>query len=152
MEKGSLHWEIFRFEDIDSGLLYEILALRSRVFVVEQHCPYLDPNHKDQKAWHLCGFYDGRPVAYCRIFRAGNYFQQASLGRVVVDPAFRKFGFGKRLMRHALEFLDHTLREKEVVISAQLYLKSFYQQSGFRPVSDPYPEDDIPHIRIKREI
>ncbi|MCD8194341.1 MAG: GNAT family N-acetyltransferase [Tannerellaceae bacterium] len=148
MEK-KIEWKISRFEQLTIDQLYELLYLRCRIFIVEQNCAYLDVDCKDQKAYHVCGYYDGRMVAYCRLFKPGDYFEEASIGRVVVDERYRSYGFGKELMQAAIDAVKKELGENTIVISAQLYLKRFYESLGFIQISEEYLEDDIPHIRMR---
>jgi len=83
-DKENIIWIQNRFEELDAQSLYRILHLRCAIFVVEQDCPYLDVDGKDEAAIHLQGFYKNRLVAYCRLFKSGDYFPEASIGRVVV--------------------------------------------------------------------
>lgn len=146
-----LDWRIERYDDLDIRKLYEILFLRADVFVLEQNCPYLDTDYKDQHAIHVQGYFEGRLAAYCRLFAPGDYFDEASIGRVVVSRQCRRYGFGHQLMQKAIEQMGALLGQTQIVISAQLYLKDFYESHGFGQISDVYPEDGIPHIRMKRE-
>lgn len=145
--KKEIVWTVNTFEELTIDSLYEILNLRCKIFVVEQNAPYLDMDYKDQKALHLQGYIDNKLIAYCRLFEAGDYFNEASIGRVVVDEAYRKYGYGHDLMIKSLELLG----EGKVTISAQLYLQGFYESHGFRCISETYLEDGIPHIQMKRE-
>ena len=149
MENKVLAWEIDSFENLNLNNLYEIVYLRSKIFVVEQNCPYQDVDFKDQKAIHLQGYYDNKLVAYCRLFKAGDYFEESSIGRVVVAEEYRKYGFGHQLIDKAIELMKTQLEESTITISAQLYLKKFYESHGFRQVSEVYLEDDIPHTRME---
>jgi ElaA protein len=94
-----LKWKIKRFTALSTSELYSVLQLRSEVFVVEQNCVYQDIDGKDQKALHLIGEFDSKIVAYARLFDAGNYFEQASIGRVVVGTAYRDKKRGHELMK-----------------------------------------------------
>ena len=145
-----LDWVVVSYEDLSKDELYEMLHLRVKVFVVEQNCHYLDLDKKDQKAHHVLGYYNGELVAYCRLFGKGDYFDTASIGRVVVASQFRRYGFGHQLMDKAIELQAELFGETELTISAQLYLKKFYESHGFIKISDEYLEDEIPHIRMKR--
>lgn len=147
---NSIRWVIGRFDDLDIHQLYSILHLRADVFVVEQNCPYSDLDFKDQKALHIQGYIDNRLATYCRIFDKGDYFEQASIGRVVIATEYRKHGYGHVLMNKAIEQVRNTFGEANITISAQLYLKAFYETHGFAQVCEPYSEDDIPHIRMER--
>lgn len=146
---GIITWEVDCFEDLDIYKLYNLLYLRSEVFVVEQNCPYLDVDNKDQKAVHLQGYLGEKLVAYCRLFKPGDYFEEASIGRVIVATDYRKHDYGHQLMQKAIELQASLLNETRVTISAQLYLKKFYESHGFKQTSDTYLEDDIPHIQMK---
>lgn len=145
-----LEWKTKRFETLSSPELYELLKLRSEVFVVEQNCVYLDIDGKDEKALHLLGTFEGKIVAYARLFKPNDYFAEASIGRVVTHPDFRERKIGHILMREAVESIRIYFGESKITISAQLYLKKFYESHGFVQTSEMYLEDDIPHIEMKR--
>ncbi|TDQ32826.1 GNAT family N-acetyltransferase [Zeaxanthinibacter enoshimensis] len=140
------------FQELELSELYDLLALRCQVFVVEQDCPYLDPDGKDHKAWHVLGFKDDKLVAYTRIFRPGDYFEECSIGRVVVAESERKFGFGKDIMQASIDFIYEQLGEVEISLSAQKYLLKFYRDLGFRERGEPYLEDGIPHMSMVKKI
>jgi ElaA protein len=146
----NLEWKIRRFETLTTIELYDILHLRSEVFVVEQNCVYQDIDYKDQKALHLLGQDNGQTIAYARLFKPKDYFEEASIGRVVVKPTYRDKKLGHLLMREAIYFMKHQLGETKITISAQLYLKKFYESHGFIQTSEMYLEDDIPHIEMRR--
>ncbi|MDR1091744.1 MAG: GNAT family N-acetyltransferase [Prevotella sp.] len=149
--KKSIAWKVSTFEELSAGELYAILHLRGKVFVVEQNAPYLDPDYKDRKALHLHGYIDGELIAYCRLFKAGDYFEEASVGRVVIAGEYRKYGYGHELMSKAIGLEKDLFGETKITISAQLYLKNFYESHGFRQTSDVYLEDGLPHIEMRKE-
>lgn len=146
-----IKWKIKPFNALSLAELYEVLELRSLVFVVEQNCVYQDIDHKDQKAVHLLGDVEGKLVAYARLFDAGIYFENASIGRVIVHPEARANKYGHELMRVAIEQIKNLFDKENITISAQLYLQKFYESHGFMPTSEVYLEDDIPHIEMKKE-
>lgn len=146
----NLQWEIKRFEALSLSELYKLLQLRSEVFVVEQNCVYQDIDGKDEKALHLIGEENGEIVAYARLFKPKDYFDEASIGRVVVRETSRSKKLGHILMREAIQVIETHFDVTEITISAQLYLKHFYESHGFVQISDTYLEDDIPHIRMKK--
>lgn len=145
----TITWHIDSFENLDIHKLYNLLFLRADVFVLEQECPYLDIDNKDQKALHLQGYIGNKLVAYCRLFKPGDYFEEASIGRVVVAAAYRRYGYGHQLMQKAIELQASLLNENKITISGQLYLKLFYESHGFKQTSEVYLEDNIPHIQMK---
>lgn len=145
-----IQWKIKSFENLSVHELYDILRLRSEIFVVEQNCVYLDLDGKDKKGLHLLGKYEGKIVAYSRLFEPGISFEYASIGRVVVDARYRDRKWGHELMREAIAGIQSHFGEIKITIGAQLYLKKFYESHGFVQTSDMYLEDDIPHIEMKR--
>jgi ElaA protein len=146
----NLEWKIKRFEALSVSELYKLLQLRSEVFVVEQNCVYQDIDGKDGKALHLIGEDNGEILAYARLFKPHDYFEEASIGRVVVRETARAQKLGHILMREAIQVIETHFEVTQITISAQLYLKHFYESHGFVQISDTYLEDDIPHIRMKK--
>lgn len=146
-----IKWKIKPFEALSLHELYSILELRSLVFVVEQNCVYQDIDNKDQKAIHLLGEIEGKLVAYARLFDAGIYFENTSIGRGIVHPDARSQKLGHQLMQKAIEQIKIQFDKEQITISAQLYLQKFYESHGFVTTSEMYLEDDIPHIEMKKE-
>jgi ElaA protein len=138
------------FSELNTTELYQILQLRAEVFVVEQNCVYQDVDFKDQKALHVYGTKNDKIVAYTRIFKPGDYFDNASIGRVVVAALERKFGFGHDVMKASIKAIETHFNVEEITISAQVYLKKFYETHQFNQVGVEYLEDGIPHIRMDR--
>ena len=145
---NELTWQYKKFNELNAAELYSILKLRSKVFVVEQNCVYLDMDDKDQQSFHLCGWDDNNLVAYARILPPGLAFEEASIGRVVTDPRYRKRGSGRVLMDHAIEKTMSQFGVSGIKIGAQLYLFSFYSSLGFKTSGPEYLEDGIPHIEM----
>ena len=141
-----MHITIKKFEALTLEELYAILRLRSEVFVVEQDCVYQDLDGKDQKALHVIGKKEGVVIAYTRLFKSGDYFEQASIGRVVVKKSERKYGYGHEIMMASIKAVREHLNESTIKISAQTYLKKFYNSLGFKAIGEEYLEDGIPHI------
>ncbi|BFG69153.1 GNAT family N-acetyltransferase [Sediminibacterium sp. KACHI17] len=146
------NWYYKVFKELTPHELYAIMHLRSEVFVVEQNCPYLDPDGKDLSSWHLMGWDGNKLVAYARLLPAGLAFTEVSIGRVVSSPAYRGKGAGKELMTTAIKTCKDLFGEQPIRIGAQLYLQKFYESLGFVQVSEMYLEDDIPHIEMIREV
>lgn len=140
--------ETKRFNGLSINELYELLQLRSEVFVVEQNCVYQDIDGKDDIAWHVLGKKNDRLVAYLRIFEPGDYFKSASIGRVVVAETSRKRGYAKKIMEAAMAHIFESLSEKNITLSAQTYLIPFYEDLGFQTEGKGYLEDGIPHIKM----
>ncbi|WP_439130825.1 GNAT family N-acetyltransferase [Polaribacter sp.] len=138
------------FTELTLTELYQILQLRSEVFVVEQDCVYQDVDFKDQKAMHVFGIKNDKIVAYTRIFKPGDYFKKASIGRVVVKENQRKFGYGHQIMKVSIDAIKKYFKVDEITISAQKYLQKFYESHQFKQVGEGYLEDGIPHIRMDK--
>ncbi|WP_299667082.1 GNAT family N-acetyltransferase [uncultured Polaribacter sp.] len=139
------------FSELTTTELYKILQLRAEVFVVEQDCVYQDLDFKDQKSLHVYGLKNDKVVAYTRIFKPGDYFKNASIGRVVVAANERTYGFGHDLMKTSIAVVKKYFKVDEITISAQVYLKKFYESHGFEKVGEAYLEDGIPHIRMDKK-
>lgn len=141
-----------KFSELSLEELYQIMVLRQEVFVVEQDCPYLDADGKDQSSFHLMGRDEkGKLVAYTRLVPKGiSYEKYPSIGRVVTSSSVRGRGVGKELMEVSIEWCEKIWSGASVKISAQTYLKKFYESLGFEQVGEGYLEDDIPHIPMLR--
>ena len=141
------------FDELTLDEFYQIIALRIDVFVVEQNCVYHELDGKDQRAYHL--FIKDpeteKIIAYTRIFKPGDYFTEAAFGRVVVHPKYRKKHIGQLLIEKVIDFIETQLKSKTIKISAQTYLKNWYESFGFQQSSDPYLDDGIPHIDMLKQ-
>lgn len=144
-------WQLKEFQNLTPLEIYEILQLRSEVFVVEQNCIFLDADNKDQLSYHLQGRIDEKLIAYVRIIPPGLAYNEPSIGRVVSSPSYRKKGVGIELMKKAIEETTNLFGIQSIIIGAQLYLKKFYENLGFIMCSDIYMEDDIQHIKMIRK-
>ena len=140
-----------KFEELTLSELYNLLALRTQIFVVEQQCIYQDIDNKDQKAIHVLGKIDGQLVAYVRIFSPGDYFEKASMGRVAVHGEFRSLGLGKKIVLRAQKAVEEYYNTSSIELSAQTYLKGFYEDLGYEAIGEEYLEDGIPHIKMIKD-
>ncbi len=138
-------WKIKRFDELSAREVYDVLVLRCEVFIVEQNCPYQDPDGKDEKGLHLLGYEDGILVAYARLFGPGDYLQESCIGRVVVRQSHRDLKLGHRLMEKSLEIMAEHF-PLPIKIHAQSYLQTFYETHGFAVCGDEFLEDGIPHL------
>ncbi len=141
-------WTWSRFADLGVDNLYDALALRCRVFVLEQG-PYQDPDGIDRRAWHLLGRDDvGELQAYLRVVDPGVKYAEPSIGRVITAAAVRGTGLGRRLVAEGVARCMAAWPGQGIRISAQAHLERFYGGFGFVRVGDPYPEDNIPHLEM----
>lgn len=143
-----MNWKIKRFEELTTTELYEILRVRAEVFVAEQNCVYQDLDMKDKKAFHLFCEENGEIAAYLRILEKGISYPEISIGRVLTRETYRRKGLSRGLMMKAISFVKEELKEPEIRISAQLYLKAFYESLGFAATSEIYLEDGIEHVEM----
>ncbi|GAB4134299.1 MAG: GNAT family N-acetyltransferase [Bacteroidia bacterium] len=145
----NIRWSCKHFRDLTPTELHRILALRAAVFVVEQNCPYQDPDYKDENALHVSGWIGDEIVACARILPAGVSYDEVSVGRVATAGSVRGTGAGKQLMHKTMEYLHEYFGQVPVRISAQSYLIRFYKTFGFEVTDKPeYLEDDIPHTEM----
>jgi len=135
-----------KFNELSISELYEILQLRSEVFVVEQDCVYQDLDGKDKCALHVFGTKNNKIVAYTRVFKPGDYFKEASIGRVVVALKERHHKYGNIIMEASIKVIQGFNKKMVIKISAQSHLKLFYNNLGFIEEGEEYLEDEIPHI------
>ncbi len=148
-----LTWHIKTFDQLTTHELYDILQERTRVFVVEQECAYLEVDGKDQASYHLFKVENAQIIAYIRLMPKGVSYQEASFGRVLVHSDYRKTGMGRELVQKGLAFLKDQMGEEVVKIQAQSHLQNFYESFGFYAISNVYDDDGIPHVdMIKEEI
>ncbi len=163
------------FDALTIRELHDLLALRSRVFVVEQACIYLDVDGRDPSAHHVLGFQaqrfeaqgfeaqgfeaqrfeaqgfeDDLLVAYARVLPAGARFCMPAIGRVVVAPEARGRGLARTLMREAMDAARELHGEGPLALAAQAHLERFYASLGFARMGDEYDEDGIPHVDMRR--
>jgi|TARA_B100000378_G_scaffold139099_1_gene112439 ElaA protein len=143
-----LQLETKTFQELTISELYQILQLRSEVFVVEQDCVYQDIDGKDEKALHILGKKEGKIVAYTRCFAPKIYFEEAAIGRVVVKETERKFGYGHQILKASIEEIQQRYQTTTIKLSAQQYLTHFYETHNFKQIGEGYLEDGIPHIAM----
>ncbi|WP_068595884.1 GNAT family N-acetyltransferase [Vaginella massiliensis] len=147
-----LIWKLKSFQELQPNELYRILQQRTAVFVMEQNCHYQDCDNKDLQALHFWAEIDEEIVAYARLLPVGvAYAQEVAIGRVLTNLKFRNQNHGRQLMQYAIEILKNLYPENTIRISAQAYLKNFYESLGFVTVSDEYLIDAIPHIDMIRQ-
>ena len=134
------------FHELTTDELYELLRVRSEVFVVEQNCVYQDLDCDDQKSIHLWLTEDEKVVALARVCPAGTHMQEISIGRVITTE--RGKGYGKQIMLHAIDAAVECFGATLIDIEAQEYAKGFYEGVGFKQSSDIFMLDGIPHIKM----
>lgn len=148
-----ISWQDLHHRQLSAAMLYQLLALRNAVFVVEQRCPYLDIDGADLigENRHVIGTLDGQLVACARILAPESAGLPVTIGRVAVAGDARGLSLGNRLMEQAINSCERHWPVQPIALSAQAHLQRFYGRMGFTAVGDEYSEDGIPHIDMRRE-
>jgi len=141
-------WTCKHFSELTTEELYQVLRLRSEVFVVEQNCVFLDMDDKDFACHHLMGWGGNRLLGYSRIVPPGISYVESSIGRIVSSPAARGMGIGRELMSESIQAIYRLHGKRDIRIGAQYYLKEFYESYGFVQTGEIYSEDGIDHIEM----
>lgn len=139
------------FSELTTTELYNILKLRAEIFVVEQDCVYNDLDNLDKDAVHQFIQKNGQIVAYSRLLKPGTRFNDYSIGRVIVKESERGTGLGIKMMEEAKLFITTEWKAIKIKISAQKYLRKFYEDLGFSVITEEYMEDGIPHFGMLYE-
>ena len=144
----NINWEFKNFSELTLESLYDIMRLRQEVFILEQNCPYLDADGKDIHSYHLLGYLNSELVAYLRLVMPGISYDELSFGRILTSKKIRGKGVGKLLMEEGIKQSKIIYGNIPNRISAQKYLKKFYNEFGFKEIGKEYLEDGIPHIEM----
>lgn len=144
----NLTHQLKSFQHLNVNELYDLLRLRSEVFVVEQNCVFLDQDNKDQQCYHLLLYADDKLAAYSRLVPAGISYTEVSIGRVITSPDFRGSGLGKKIMQLAIQGCQDLFGLVDIRIGAQTYALPFYQSLGFIIAGEVYDEDGIEHVEM----
>ena len=145
-------WTLQEFSELTNSDLYELLKLRSAIFVVEQNCVFPDMDDKDYSSYHLCGWNNEKLVAYTRLLPPGLAYENCSIGRVVTAASVRRQGIGKILMKKSIEACQQLFSSQDIEIGARLYLEQFYSSFQFIREGEVYLEDGIDHIHMRRPL
>lgn len=143
-----MNWHVKTFNDLTINELYAILKLRQDVFIIEQNCIYPDIDNIDEDSIHIFASTENNIIAYCRIVYPGIKYKEPSIGRVIVNPAFRNKQIGTQLLEKAILTNVKLFPNLGNRISAQSHLQPFYQNLGFETTSEIYLEDGIPHVEM----
>ena len=148
---AEITWQTKHFKDLSVDEYFEILHLRTAIFVVEQNCPYQEVDEKDRKCYHLYGRNEaGEIIATSRIVPQGVSYDEISIGRVALKENARGKGIADEMMNETFKFVEQQFGKEAIRISAQEYLLNFYGKHGFQQVGEGYLEDNIPHVEMVR--
>ncbi len=146
-----MEWLVSSFEQLTLQQLYDVLRLRSEVFVVEQDCVYQDIDNLDTQCIHVMAYAGKSLEAYGRIIPPNIERPEVVLGRIVTSQNVRGKGYGKDLMKRMMEYSQKNYGGIDVFLMGQTYLERFYQEFGFKTISDSFLEDGIPHVNMVRK-
>lgn len=144
--------QAYFYDDLPRDTLYDILALRNRVFAVEQQCLFLDVDGYDKKAYHFCLFDQDVLIGYVRFFAPGIKDEASYFGRVAIHPDHRGKKLGHLLVAEVLKSMESLFGKVSIKIQAQAQLENFYQTHGFKTIAEPYIFEGIPHIDMLRGV
>ena len=148
-EDQDIIWSIIHFNELSSIQLFDLMELRTQIFVVEQNCPYQEVDTKDKSAFHVLGYdRNGLLIAVARVLPLGISYDEVSFGRVAIRKEYRGKGTAHELTQKLISFIKTHLKSDEIRISAQSHLLQFYKSHGFKAVSKEYDEDGIPHLEM----
>ena len=145
-----MDWRWYEFAQLTTKELYAVMSARVAVFVVEQKCPYQDPDGMDVDARHLVAWSDDQVAGYLRLLAPGTRFSEPSLGRILTTSIARGTGLGRELVMKGIERANELYPSQPIRIGAQAHLAKFYGSLGFKVDSGEYLEDDIPHVEMLR--
>ncbi len=137
-----------RYSELTKDELYALAKLRIAVFVVEQNCPYMELDDRDQEAIHVWLEDEDGIEAYLRVMDRSVESEHVSIGRVIAVK--RRSGIGTQVLSEGIRVAKEYFAADQIYLEAQVYARSFYEKSGFRQVSEEFLEDGIPHIKMIR--
>lgn len=157
-----LEWRWKPFSELTAQEVYDMLAARNAVFIVEQQCVYHDVDGLDRDAWHLLAYArdeeaagEGNTAAgprlagYLRVLLPDSSDADVRIGRVLTTSAFRRIGLGSAMLEQALKHIVAQWPDAAIKLHAQAHLQMFYGAFGFEPISEVHDDDGIPHIWMR---
>jgi len=138
-------WETKKFSELTAKELFEILYLRTKIFVVNQERIYQEVDEHDLESIHIFNMIDGKVAAYARVFKQND---NVTFGRVVTDPKYRGQGMGKELMKHVMSVIKNDFVNQTIEIEAQVQVQDFYRLFNFESEGDTFLFNHTPHIKM----
>ncbi len=136
------------FDELTAREVYEILQVRTAVFVVEQTCPYQEADGVDYDALHVMLRDETGIRAYLRAFSRDE--TTAQMGRVMTLD--RGKGLGMEVLKAGIRSVRERMNKERIYIEAQTYTIDFYGKVGFRVTGEEFLEDGIPHVPMMMEL
>ena len=138
-----MDFKVKHFSQLTTDQLYEILKLRSAVFVVEQTCIYQDIDGRDKNGWHVFATDEQGKLKACLRFVEKDS-DSVHMGRVITVD--RGTGMGAKLLKAGIQAVKDNTDKKQIYLEAQSYALGFYQKAGFVVIGEEFVEDGIPHF------
>jgi ElaA protein len=148
-ENPPLEYSWHRLEEMKPALLYDLLAMREAIFVVEQSCIYQELDGLDKIAQHLLVRQGADVIACLRLLPPDSGKAGVRIGRVAVSRKWRNRGVARTMMHLAMEKAGLDYPGNDICLSAQTYLQGFYRDLGFRLCGAEFLEDGIPHVPMQ---
>jgi predicted GNAT family N-acyltransferase len=141
----TLGFEIRRLRT--EGEFEAALALRHEVFCVEQGVPANEERDgRDRSGVHLVALQDGEVVATCRLVFVGATVQ---FSRLAVRRDARRQGIAGAMLR-ATDTESRAHGANRIVLHAQTYARSLYDQAGYVPRGREFVEANIEHVAMEK--
>jgi predicted GNAT family N-acyltransferase len=144
---STVGYEVRRVQD--NAEYAAALDLRYEVFCREQGVPESEERDgRDHESLHLVAIDQARVVGTCRLLMVGDTSQ---FSRLAVDQRERRRGVATALLRAAD---DETRRAggRRLVLHAQTYARSLYEQAGYRARGREFTEAGIEHIAMEKRL
>lgn len=144
-----LNWNFKPYSELSLNEFHDAIALRMKVFIIEQNCTYQDLDGLDKECYHLLTTNQkNEVVGTARIIPPGLLYPAAGIGRIVLDESVRGGNHGHELMKQCMQFIFTTFGQVDMKLSAQKHLEKYYNQHGFLSTGKEYLEDEIPHVEM----
>lgn len=151
-ETEKYQWQVLALTQMRPIQVFQLFRLRQQVFILEQQCLYEDMDELDITAHHILAFAKEDGIIACaRLIGPSEMINVPRIGRFIVAPAYRGRGVACELLERCIKWLNQQYPGLPIDISAQAHLEKFYQSAGFITTSEPYDEDGILHITMRRE-
>ena len=142
---------IKHFNQLTLDQLYDLVQLRTQIFVCEQNCTVVNEfDGVDKQADHVMIYHaqEQRLDATLRLFLSPHNPQQIIIGRVATRLQAREQGLGSKMLKAVIPYVAQHYPDHEIMMHAQLSRQDWYQKRGFVPRGQVFVEDDIDHIEM----
>lgn len=128
------------FKALSKKEWFEIVQLRSDVFLIEQSIKVSELDENDLTCAHYFIKQHKTIVSYARLIKGDNNHQ---IGRVCTKKIHRGKGYSKKIIEAMKK------RHDVLIMSAQVAVIPFYESLGFKLVGNRYLDAGIIHQKMK---